>query len=269
MPFESVVSGDGLVWRRSQMLHAAGVPHGFSTRLGGVSPPPFDSLNLGLADAPGEPDTWERVQTNWSRFVTAVGLQQRTLVRLRQVHGCEVRHADGEPDVVRPAPPFADGDAVVTADANHALSVRVADCAPVLLADTRAGLVAAVHAGWRGLVRGIVPTTIAALVERGASADRLFIAVGACIGGRRFQVGSEVAEVAAQAELASAITTDPSDKSRWMLDLRHGILLQAAKAGVSADRVDVENACTMSDTQLFSYRRDGSRSGRMACIIGL
>lgn len=269
MPFESVDSGDGLIWRRSRLLHAAGVPHGFSTRLGGVSPPPFDSLNLGLADAPGEPDTWERVQTNWGRFVAAVGLQHRTLVRLRQVHGCDVRHADGEPSVVRPAPPFAEGDALVTADTMHALSVRVADCAPVLLADPRAGLIAAVHAGWRGLVRGIVPATIAAMLHRGARAERLLIAVGPCIGGEAFQIGGEVAQVAVEAGLADAVAQVHADKSKWLMDLRNGIRAQAALSGVPADRVDLDDACTMSEADLFSYRRDGQRSGRMACIIGL
>jgi copper oxidase (laccase) domain-containing protein len=72
MAFETIVADNGVTWRRSSLLHAAGIPHGFSTRVGGVSPAPFESLNLGLADAPGEPDTWERVQENWRRFMAAV-----------------------------------------------------------------------------------------------------------------------------------------------------------------------------------------------------
>ena len=87
--------------------------------------------------------------------MAAVGLQDRALIRVRQVHGVGLRHADLDAGVPRADPPFADGDALVGAEPGHALSVRVADCAPVLLADPRASLVAAVHAGWRGVAQGI------------------------------------------------------------------------------------------------------------------
>ena len=268
MAFEQVSSANGVVWRRSSLLHAAGVPHGFSTRLGGVSPAPFDSLNLGLADAPGEPDAWPRVQRNWSRFVEAVGLEARTLVRARQVHGARVLQPDREQGVVREQPPFADGDALVTADPRHAISVRVADCAPVLLADPLRGIVAAVHAGWRGAADRIVTRAVAVMIERGAQADRLLAAVGPCIGFEAFQVGPEVREAFERAGLAGAIGPDPVP-ARCRLDLRLAIVQALQEAGLSPDRIEVDPTCTVSkpDTQ-FSYRREGARSGRMACIIG-
>lgn len=269
MAFETIVADNGVTWRRSSLLHDAGIPHGFSTRLGGTSPAPFDSLNLGLADAPGEPDTWEHVQANWHRFMQAVGLMDRSLIRLRQVHGVGIRDADLDTLVPRTQPPFADGDAVVSADRAHALSVRVADCAPVLLVDAGAGLVAAVHAGWRGVVQGIVPATIRHMTQRGASTDRMVMAVGACIGDGALQVGPEVAEAMREADLAGAVLPDTTDAARSLLDLRAAIVLQAARTGLPRDRMDVDPSCTVRDATLFSYRRDGARSGRMSCVIGL
>ncbi|NBX25174.1 MAG: hypothetical protein EBQ99_03865 [Planctomycetes bacterium] len=173
MPFETIRSEAGVLWRRSSLLHGAGIPHAFSTRIGGVSPAPFDSLNLGLADAPGQADAWVHVQANWTRLLHACGLADRDLIRARQVHGTVVLHADREPGVARSEPPFAEADALVTAHAGHAISVRVADCAPVLLADPVAGVVAAVHAGWRGVVGGIVPAAVGDLLQRSAHPERM------------------------------------------------------------------------------------------------
>lgn len=269
MAFETLVADNGVAWRRSSLLHGAGIPHGFSTRLGGVSPAPFDSLNLGLADAPGEPDTWVRVQENWRRFMHAVGLPDRSLIRLRQVHGVGIRHADCEAGVPRAEPPFADGDALVSADPSQALSVRVADCAPVLLADPRTKMIAAVHAGWRGVAQGIVPATIQSMRQRGASADGLIMAVGACIGGGALQVGPEVAEAMRVADLSEAVRPDPRDATRSLVDLRAAIAMQAERTGVRRACIDVDPTCTVDDRCQFSYRRDGARSGRLGCVIGL
>lgn len=268
MPFEQVSSPDGVVWRRSSLLHDVGVLHGFSTRIGGVSPAPFDSLNLGLADAPGEPDAWPRVQENWARFMRAVGLGGRQLVRARQVHGVATLQPDRDPDVVRPEPPFRDGDALVTADRGQAIAVRVADCAPVLLADPVTGLVAAVHAGWRGTVGGIVAGAVEALVARGAVADRLVAAIGGCIGAGAFQVGEEVREAFERAGLAESVRTDPvPGKAR--IDLRKALVAQLACCGVRLEHVDVDDTCTVTAAATqFSFRREGPRSGRMAAVIG-
>lgn len=269
MPFEQLTAPGGVVWRRSSLLREAGVLHGFSTRLGGVSPAPFDSLNLGLADAPGEPDEWSRVQENWRRFMQVVGLDGRRLVRARQVHGVVALHADLDADVVRAEPPFRDGDALVTADRTQAVAVRVADCGPVLLVDAVAGMVAAVHAGWRGTVGGIVGRTVDAMVARGAEPGRMVAAIGACIGASAFQVGEEVRIAFEGTGLGECVLGDPTPgKSR--IDLRKALAAQLVTSGVPASRIDVDHTCTVAvpDTQ-FSYRRDGARSGRMAAIIGL
>lgn len=268
MPFDRVVSPQGVVWRRCRLLTAHGVPHAFSTRLGGESPAPFDSMNLGLADAPGEADSWERVERNWARLLQATDLHGRTLVRLRQVHGAAVRDADLEPGVVRSTPPFADGDAIVTADRSQVISVRVADCGPVLLADPEAGLVSAVHAGWRGLCAGIVRRAVRRLIERGACADRIVAAIGACIGGDAFEVGDDVRSAMEAEGLAEWVRPGPGGV-RWRAELAGAIAAQLAREGVAPERIEVDGGCTVSDPELFSYRRDGARSGRMAALIGL
>lgn len=256
-----------MLWRRSSLLHGAGIPHAFSTRIGGVSPAPFDSLNLGLADAPGQADAWVHVQANWTRLLHACGLADRDLIRARQVHGTVVLHADREPGVARSEPPFAEADALVTAHAGHAISVRVADCAPVLLADPVAGVVAAVHAGWRGVVGGIVPAAVGDLLQRSAHPERMVAAIGPCIGGDAFEVGPEVRQAFDRAGLGSHAA--PGEAGKWMVDLVGCIRQQLGDAGLPSVAIESAGICTRSEPATeFSYRRDGARSGRMAAVIG-
>lgn len=270
MAFETLTSAGGVAWRRSVLLSRAGIPHAFSTRLGGVSGPPFDSLNLGLADASGEPDTWCNVQTNWSRLLQACGMTGRVLVRARQVHGVGVVQADRQADAVRAEPPFVDGDAIVTGDASQVVAVRVADCAPVLLADPAAGLVAAVHAGWRGVVAGVVSRAINTLRQRGADPSRLLAAIGPCIGPSAFEVGREVRDAMEAVGLESCVQPRAATAGKWLADLPRAIRMQLRAAGLSGERVDSSGLCTLCEPSTeFSYRRDTARSGRMAAIIGL
>ena len=270
MAFETVTSADGVAWRRSSLLHAAGVPHAFSTRLGGVSPAPFDSMNLGLADAPGPADSWANVQSNWRRLLTACGLQGRDLVRARQVHGIGVLHGDLDPAAFRPEPPFADADAVVTGAGRQAVSVRVADCAPLLLAEPAAGLVSAVHAGWRGVVQGVVHAAMQAMIERGAVAERVLVAIGPCIGPDRFEVGDDVQQAMTRAGLERHVRPSSGRPGKWLADLRAALQQQVRAFGVPERSIDVSGTCTHSEAGTeFSYRRDGARSGRMAAVIGL
>lgn len=252
------------------MLQKAGVPHAFTTRCGGVSPAPFASLNLGLAEAPGDPDTWTNVQQNWGLALQAFGMQDRVLVRVRQVHGMGVIEADRDAGVVRVEPPFAEGDALLTGDPAHVVAVRVADCAPVLLADATAGLVAAVHAGWRGVVGGVVTATMRALVARGGRPERMVAAVGPCIGAAAFEVGLEVVEAFAGAGLAGHAFEVPETPGKGRADLQGAIRQQLQGCGLTGGAIDSATVCTLStpDSE-FSFRRQGARSGRMAALIGL
>src|SRR5512138_138074 len=159
----------------------AGFAHGFTTRRGGASPPPWDALNLGGAVG----DDPARVAENWSRLERATGL---AFARVRQVHGARVVRLDagGEPRL--------EADVVVSRAAGVAACVSVADCVPVLLADPETGAVAAVHAGWRGTIEGAAAEGVRALTrEAGAPAGRLRASIGPSIGPCCYEVSPELA----------------------------------------------------------------------------
>ncbi|MHC4834330.1 MAG: laccase domain-containing protein, partial [Planctomycetota bacterium] len=142
---------------RGPTLEKAGFRHGFSTRRGGVSDGPFASLNLGVASAPGEADPLERIMENRRRFGHAVTGEDLPWALSRQVHGAEVHWSEGEVVEPRDLERLPIADAIVGRESGRLLSVRTADCLPILLGCSRSGLAAAVHAGWRGLVVGTIP----------------------------------------------------------------------------------------------------------------
>ncbi len=259
----------GVVWLRSPLLHAAGFAHAFSTRIGGVSPAPFDSMNLGIADAPGEPDQWRRVDENWRRFLLAANMSERQLVRIAQVHGCAVLQADRQPEMIRNVSPFVQGDALLSGEARHALAIRVADCVPVLIADVSTRVVAAVHAGWRGVVSEIVPSTLREFAARATDMRNVRMAIGPCIQQAAFQIGESVAIEFQQRGLGACVIPNPNCNGKWLGDLPKSIQIQAQTVGVAPEHIDHCGACTLQNRHLFfSYRRDGARSGRLAAIIG-
>jgi copper oxidase (laccase) domain-containing protein len=134
---------NGVVFYASSLLAGAGVPHGFSTRIGGVSPAPFDSLNLGNPNGCEIQDDYDRIWKNYDLLLEAVGCEGRPMVRVHQVHGPKaVLVLDGvDFDFATKA------DGLITTDRKRALTIRVADCVPVLLATGNGRMVAAVHAG--------------------------------------------------------------------------------------------------------------------------
>lgn len=243
------------------MLSAAGFSHGFAARHGGVSEPPFASLNLGIAIAPGAEDPLERVEENLGRLRSAAGLDGRRLVRVTQVHGIETLGAEAIADG-----PRREADALVASDPGFAVAIRMADCVPILVACPRTGQVAAVHAGWRGLVAGTVDSAVASLEARGARRGELLAAIGPCIGVEAYEVGPEVAATCRAAGLGEAVV---DRRPREHLDCFRAAAIRLVSAGVDAGRIDGGPLCTFRHAdEFFSYRRDGARSGRMAAIIG-
>jgi YfiH family protein len=225
-------------------------------RWGGVSAPPYDELNLArhVGDQP------DAVTENRRRLAGRLGSAADRVVWMEQPHAARVA-------MVRcPSPgPVAGVDALVTDRAGLWLAVLVADCVPVLLADPAGGVAAAVHAGWRGVVAGVVPAALAVLREAGARADRMRVLVGPCIGPCCYEVGEEVAAAVAGA--------DPSHRARSRTRTgRLSVDLVAAVTGQLADAavrfVEVDGRCTADTADLYSYRRDG-RTGRFAGVIGL
>lgn len=233
-----------------------------STRSGGVSAAPFDSLNLGRS----VDDDADAVQENRQRFGAA--LQARP-VWLHQVHGADVLRLT-EADLDRPA---QRADASVTCMPGLACTVSVADCLPVLFASQDGGVVGAAHAGWRGLAAGVLERTVDALCAAGGvPAADLLAWLGPCIGPRQFEVGIDVLQAfgadPARPDVAHFVARPRPDGSRrWLANLPQLARERLARAGVQ--RVSGGSWCTVEDrSRFFSFRRDG-RTGRMAAAIAI
>jgi purine-nucleoside/S-methyl-5'-thioadenosine phosphorylase / adenosine deaminase len=255
----------GLVVYLSPLLEAAGVPHAFSTRAGGVSAGPFASLNLGTVGGADVQDDVQNIRENYRRLRTAIGCEHRARCWVHQVHGADVC-------AVRPGEIFENGtkaDALVSDDAGRVLSVKYADCVPILLATPDGRAAAAVHAGWRGVVAGVVPAAVRRLAEiADSSPARVIAAIGPCIGFDAFEVGSEVLAAFEQRFDADARLLRRSGE-KGFVDLRRAVYLQLTNGGVGSDRIDTTDRCTFRDVdEFFSHRRDGGLTGRMAAVIG-
>jgi polyphenol oxidase len=234
------------------------VPHGFSTRLGGVSQGPFASLNLGLSVG----DAREHVEENYRRLAAAAGAPLAALHRVSQVHGDRVVQAreDAAPPAVTPPPTEGEADALWTERPGHWVGVSTADCVPILLVDPDGQRVAAVHSGWRGTEAHIVARTVEALVARGARASRLLAAVGPCIQACCYEVSAELGERFRAGFGERVVVREPG---RVRLDLARAVRQSLEGAGLLPAHVDVLPDCTACDAgRFFSHRRDAGRTGR-------
>lgn len=256
-----------------ELLHAdlllrLGVPHAFTTRRGGVSSGPFASLNFGN---PGElpidqRDPRANIDANIRAVLAAIGCSGRELVEVHQVHGCAV-HTVPDEGPAHAGPNDTRADALITTDRGRVIGVRVADCVPVLLAAPDGRVVAAVHAGWRGVVSGVVTRAVGAMRARGAEPAAICAAIGPCIGPEHFEVGDEVVAAFQKPGLLNAARPRPSPAGRTLLDLPAAIAAQLASAGVKS--IETLDRCTVSDPELFfSHRRDRGLTGRMLALIG-
>lgn len=254
----------GVVYYASPLLEDLGIPHAFSTRIGGVSPEPFDSLNLGNPSGCGAQDDAQHLQENYRRLQAAVGLDSRQHCWAHQVHGAQALLVqEGEPFVNnQPA------DALVCTDVRRLVAVRVADCVPILLADRKGKVVAAVHAGWRGVVAAVAPAAVRTMQRLSVSPTDLFAAIGPCIGADAFEVGPEVlAEFAAAFGDNAPVVRQVGEKGQ--VDLRQAVRMQLLAAGIPPRHIDITDRCTYRDQpEFFSHRRDNGVTGRMAAIIG-
>ena len=223
------------------------VPHGFFTRRGGVSEGPYASLNCSLSSQ----DRRDAVLENRARAARAVGVAPARLTGLTQVHGLAVVH------VTEPWKPGAgpEADAMVTDRRGIGLGVITADCAPVLFADTDAGVVGAAHAGWRGAVAGVLEATLQAMAALGARTARIVATVGPCIAQQSYEVAADLREaVLARDPRDARFFADADRPDRWRFDLAGycGARLVAAGVGV----VEVLGVDTLADAErFFSHRR--------------
>ena len=266
MELIQTASPDGVVYFTSPTLTAAGFVHGFSTRIGGISPPPFASLNLGNA-AVGPQDRAENIAENQKRFLAAIGADDFRLVTIRQVHGADVAVADGTDAAAggkdgNDSAPCA--DALVVRDAGLLAGMRTADCVPILIGSRDGRIAGAVHAGWRGLVSGVIGACIRCMKTAGFPASQLVAAIGPCIGERTYEVGPEVAQAFEQAGLRAAV----KEYSKPHVNLSLATRIQLVHAGIT--QIDVSELCTSERAELFySHRRDHGATGRLLAAIGL
>lgn len=192
-------------------------------------------------------------------FGTAAWRPEGPLLRLRQVHSARIIDASEWREDL-------EADGVVTNRPGLRLSIRTADCVPLLLCDPAAPAIAAIHAGWRGAAAGIGREAVGFLQARyGSDPRRLVAALGPAIGGCCYEVGPEVAH------LFRTLFPERNDlDARTRIDLREALRRQLLAAGLDPARIDVSPHCTRcGGSQFYSYRRDGARAGRMISFIAL
>ena len=233
-------------------IFPAGVCAAFSTRIGGVSPPP---LGMNLSDRVG--DDPERVKKNRALFFGGLGISLDRLAIPGQVHGMTVAKA-----TLPGHYPKTDG--LVTEERDVFLCVSAADCVPILLYDPVRQVVASVHAGWRGTATGIASAAIGVLTsEFGSRPSDIFVYIGPSASECCYVVGQEVAE-----RFPSQFIRRKEDA--FLVDLKGANRLLLLDAGVDTQKIEISPFCTISDAHLFhSHRRDGNRAGRMMGVIGL
>lgn len=226
----------------------------FTDRRGGVSAPPYDALNLGTAtaDDPGS------VARNYDLVAEALALDPGSLALMHQVHGSHVEVVDAATSLAD----LPEADALVTVRPRLALTVRVADCVPVLLGDDAAGVVACAHAGRNGLASGVVPQAVRTM--RGLGADRVRAWVGPYVCGACYEVPQGLQEEVAAVVPESRTTTTWGTPG---LDIGAGVRAQLSAEGCEVAATPAR--CTREDPLLYSHRRDGARSGRAAGVVWL
>ncbi|TVR09473.1 MAG: peptidoglycan editing factor PgeF [Salinarimonadaceae bacterium] len=241
-----------------------GVSHAFFTREGGRSNGLYASLNGGLGSA----DEPVRIIENRALMARTLGVTPKRFLSLKQVHS---------QDVVVVEEPWDDGarptaDAMVSARPGIALAIATADCAPVLFVDTRAGVIGAAHAGWRGALAGVLDATIARMEGLGARRADIAAALGPTISQPNYEVGPELREAFLAGDASAARYFAPGEGDRLLFDLPGYIGARLAALGVGAFE-DVRRCTYAEDERFFSYRRATHRAepdyGRLISSIAL
>jgi YfiH family protein len=240
-----------------------GVRHGFFTRQGGVSGGIYASLNVGR----GSKDDAAAVAENRRRVADRFGVEADALLSCHQVHSATALTAEG-PWAERPT-----GDAVVTRTKGLVCGALAADCAPVLMADPEARVVAAAHAGWRGALGGIVDSAVVSMVALGARPERIVAAVGPCIGPDSYEVGLDFLDrFLAEDAPAERFFRPGAGPDKRLFDLPHYVLDRLTRAGVRHAEWTGHDTC--AEEALFysnrrAYRRGEPDYGRLISCIAL
>lgn len=272
------LSANGIIENREpgflRLLFFEGLPvrHGFSTRKGGVSSPPFHSLNLGLSVG----DDPAAVKENRRRYFGALGLHPAHVVRVRQVHGSDVLVVDealagreGFPRLLLDEEYRY--DALLTNLPGLGLCISTADCLPIFLMDPRRRVIGAVHAGWRSSVRGITEQAVRKMTDTyDTDPADCYAAIGPGVRGCCYEVDAPVITPLKAAFAAWETCVRPVKEDRWMLDLAAFNVSILRQVGLRSDRIFDTRLCTACRTDLFySHRAEKPTTGRMMSLIAL
>jgi YfiH family protein len=252
-------NANGIKYFSSPLLQGKGVTHGFLTRIGGVSPAPYASLNFDARDT----DPAENVEKNKALFHEAFDVPTGRLVTVSQVHGKEILVIEGPlPD--KPV----EADAIVTNETGVAIGMLTADCQPILLFDPVNRAIGAVHAGWKGTALGIVVETGELMWKKyGTRPEDLIVSLGPCIGPCCYKVGWNVLEEYMKRHREADCFSE-NDGLRMDISLANSI--QLALIGVKNENISNDASCTSCNSDLFfSHRKDNGRTGRQLSFIML
>ena len=265
-------TNNGFVWVEADALaNAPDIVHAFSTRHGGRSDFPYQSLNLGLHTG----DDIMTVRSNRDRFVTNFGISPKEVVSLHFIHSnkvLEVGAKDGGKGFHSPTDALGDADGMITNVPRRALFVTYADCVPVLFYDPTHRAIGACHAGWRGTVAGIVMETEKAMQHAyGTEPGELLAAVGPAIDPDHFEVGQEVADAVAAHAVVPKRLLKPRKNGKYLFDIWQANIDQLTTIGVLRDNITLVDLSTFArDDLFFSHRRRfGGEVGRQAAFIML
>ncbi|MBN8595321.1 MAG: peptidoglycan editing factor PgeF [Anaerolineae bacterium] len=255
------VEQDNLVYYEFAMW--PGIKHGVFTRLGGVSPAPWASLNMGGNVG----DSIENVRQNHELMFEALQLNASKGCTVWQVHSADVVIANA------PRPNrrwLAQADGILTDRLDLPLTMRFADCTPIFLLDPVRGVIGLAHAGWRGTVQGVAAQTVRTMGSAfGCRPQDIQAGIGPSIGQDRYQVGLEVTKAIHKyfGLTTGLIRTDPTDGT-FYLDLWAANQLDLQQAGV--DQIEIAGLCTAANThEFFSHRAESGRTGRFGAVLSL
>jgi polyphenol oxidase len=237
--------------------------HGFSLRHGGKSLGAYQSLNLSSRVG----DELSHVLENRQLALAALGLETQSVVLLRQIHSNFVLNAE----TVKASAELMAADALITNQKNLSLVIETADCYPVLLEDKKAGVIAAVHCGWRGTSSRILERTVLEMQQLGANVGHLHVAIGPGISAGQYPVRMDVLEKFLEAGFPSQRfvqeeTSSESGSRLFHLDLVNANQWLLENIGVPPDQIWTSGRCS-TQTDFFSYRRDHGQTGRMWGVI--
>jgi polyphenol oxidase len=226
-----------------------------STRVGGFSQAPFYSNNLGLSVNDDE----NTVRKNRATFFEKLNIDENKVARSFQVHDDKILYVT--------EPIAAHGyDALITNQKNVYLAVTIADCAPILIHDTKNNAIAAIHAGWKGTVKQITRKTLLEMNKQfGTQGQDCKAFIGACISIKNFEVGNEVAE-----HFSESLKQFDAEKQKWFVDLKQANKEQMVQLGLDEQNIEISEYCTVEHHHLFfSHRKENGLTGRMLAVIGM